>query len=191
MERKVEFQTPLEPLFVAWLSCLSLEKWKGLMRSWWVSELIISQSSLTHSVEEQYTFWSWMWGDCLRFVKEWIEETLHMWIFIWDQSSHYRLGKKGWTIAWGNWTSKDDGSKQHTAFATTWKMARLCDGSADVCWFSHYSSTRLQSARFVTCSQIRHKCVKNLWWWIWNSVQISRALTNSLHHLLLKWFVTI
>ena len=56
-------------------------------------------TKLSHSLcGLQYTFWSWMWGDCLRFVKEWIEGTLHMWIFIRDQSSHYRLGKIGFGL---------------------------------------------------------------------------------------------
>ena len=41
------FTYPSYSLCVSWLSRFSLEKWKGLMRSWWGSELIISQSSLT------------------------------------------------------------------------------------------------------------------------------------------------
>ena len=59
-------------------------------------------------------------------------------------------------------SSKGDVGKERTAFATTCRIARLCDGSADVDWCNRNSATRLQSAQFVTCSQIRHKCVKNL-----------------------------
>ena len=55
---------------------------------------------------------------------------------------------------------KGDVGKEHTAFAATCRMARLCNGSADIDWCNRRSATRLKSAQFVTCSQIPTNVLK-------------------------------